>query len=98
MAATKDLEYLERDPDFWWLRFRYALREGRLSDAEEARQRLGTLGIEVNLHSPEEEAVARAGDGIAKAEADRHEAEYQAICRAGRQIAAELAADQEGQA
>ncbi len=40
---------IERSPDYWWLRLRYAIRDGRKTDAEEARRRLRELGVEVQF-------------------------------------------------
>lgn len=44
-----DRQQLERDPDYWWLRFRYATRDGDEAAAAEARQRLKALGISVEV-------------------------------------------------
>lgn len=47
--ADTDHERFERDPDWWWLQLRFALRDGRLEDAAAAQRRLSELGIEVRL-------------------------------------------------
>ena len=57
---------LERSPDFWWLRFRYAIRDGRDKDAVEARRHLKALGVEVKPCKPQTDdrrkLVSRMGD------------------------------------
>lgn len=44
---------LERSPDYWWLRLRYASRDGREQDVDEARRRLKALGVDVKLCPPQ---------------------------------------------
>jgi shikimate kinase len=83
--TPEDLQRFHNDPDYWWLRFRYALRGGRLSDAEEARQRLDALGISIQLHSTFQEALARVADDIDRSIAQRHEAQFQAIQQSERE-------------
>ena len=64
MKARKDMvtqTELEQSPDYWWLRFRYAVREGRTRDADEARQRLRDLGVKVDLCDPEPTAQREGG-------------------------------------
>ena len=46
MKTTK-LEEIESNPDFWWLRFRYATRDGKKQEAEFALEKLHTLGIDI---------------------------------------------------
>ncbi len=45
-------EELEASPDYWWLKLRYAIRDGRNADADEARRRLKALGVDVKLCPP----------------------------------------------
>lgn len=40
---------LERNPDFWWLRLRYAQRDGDKAAAAEAQNRLRELGVVVRF-------------------------------------------------
>lgn len=47
--ADSDYQQFERDPDWWWLQLRFAVRDGRLDDAAAAQNRLAELGIEVTL-------------------------------------------------
>lgn len=53
MAITQ--KDLDRSPDFWWLRFRYATRDGRKDEAAEARRRLKELGVVVRPCKPASE-------------------------------------------
>jgi len=55
-----DRQQLERDPDYWWLRFRYAQRDGDHASEAAARERLRQLGIRVEVEptvSPTEDSV-----------------------------------------
>jgi hypothetical protein len=49
--ATQPQADLEASPDFWWLRLKYALREGDLDGAAEAQRRLSKLGVDLRLRS-----------------------------------------------
>ena len=51
MAKTKQVDQaeLERSPDYWWLRLRYAFRDGDLPAAGDAQKRLTLLGIDVRI-------------------------------------------------
>lgn len=65
--TQRDLFRLESDPDYWWLCFRYATRDGRVADAEEALRQLKALGVEVHLRGtgegPDKKGGSRKGGG-----------------------------------
>ena len=42
-------ETLEHDPDYLWIVFRKAIREGRIDDAAEAQRRLAEAGVVVRV-------------------------------------------------
>lgn len=51
---------LERNPDFWWLRLRYAQRDGDDAAVAEAQERLRELGVFIrfeNGRQPRSEAT-----------------------------------------
>lgn len=54
------------DPNYWWLRLQYALRDGRQKDADEARQNLARLGYAVDLQ-PSAVRLKAAGKGVSDA-------------------------------
>ena len=45
----------QRDPDYWWLRLRYAQRENDARGEAEARRRLSELGVKVQFTESQRE-------------------------------------------
>lgn len=50
MGADQEKRF-DRDPDYWWLRLRYAQRDGDSQVVLEARKRLHELGFHIGIDS-----------------------------------------------